>query len=70
MDDLLRKFWEVEEAHLKPNPLSPEEMDVMSHFHRNYRQDGTGRFMVPLPKRPGAQLLGNLAHKLSGDFCL
>ena len=48
-DELLRKFWEVEEVSPEVTPMSPEERIVLKHFHSNHQQDEAGRFMVPLP---------------------
>ena len=57
-DDLLRKFWEIEEKQMSVSPLSPEEKPVVEHFKQNYRRSDTGRFVVPLPKKPQAKLIG------------
>ena len=57
-DDLLRRFWEVEENMKHGSDLSPEERSVVQHFHENHRRAIDGRFIVPLPKKPHAPLLG------------
>ena len=57
-DDLLRKFWEVEELSSACLTLSPEEQSVVSHFQNYHRRDEEGRFVVPLPRKPDAKLLG------------
>ena len=57
-DDLLRRFWELEETFTPSPARSPEEKSVMSHFHDAHRRDETGRFIVPLPKKPDAEPLG------------
>ena len=51
-DDLLRKFWEVEELSSGCPTLSPEEQSVVSHFQSYHRRDEVGRFVVPLPRKP------------------
>ena len=57
-DDLLKRFWEVEGCTF-PNPtFSTEERNVMEHFKRNHSRDETGRFVVPLPRRPDVTPLG------------
>ena len=57
-DDLLRKFWEVEELDASRPALSLEERSVVTHFHDTHRRDKSGRFIVPLPKKPDARPLG------------
>lgn len=57
-DDVLRKFWEIEESPLSETSLSPEERSAVQHFKTNCRRAENGRFVVPLPKRENAQLLG------------
>lgn len=59
-DDLLRKFWEVEE----PPPegpgtiLSTEDSAVMEHFQAKHYRKRDGRLVVPLPKRAGVKEMG------------
>ena len=50
-DDLLRRFWEVEEDTKHETILSPEEKFVVQHFEENHRRTAEGRFIVPLPKK-------------------
>lgn len=57
-DDLLRKFWEVEELRTGSPAVSPEEQSVFAHFQSSHHRDETGRFVVPLPRRPDAKPLG------------
>ena len=57
-DDLLRKFWEIEELSTGSPVLSPEEQSVLTHFQGSHRRDKDGRFTVPLPRRPDAKPLG------------
>ena len=57
-DDLLRRFWEIEEGPTTEPSLSAEERSVMQHFMNSHSRDTTGRFTVPLPKRPNAKLIG------------
>ena len=57
-DDLLKRFWEVEGCNF-PNPTySTEERNVLEHFKKNHSRDETGRFVVPLPRRPNVTPLG------------
>ena len=57
-DDFLRKFWEVEEKPQNHSNLSPEERMVVKHFEKNHRRSDTGRFIVPLPRKPQAKGIG------------
>ena len=41
----------------KPS-LSPEERSVVEHFQANHSRDRSGRFIVPLPKKPDAKHFG------------
>ena len=57
-DDVLCKFWEIEE-HPKDSPdLSPEEQAVVKHFKVHHSRSHDGRFIVPLPKQPHFKPLG------------
>ena len=57
-DDLLNKFWEIEESPKNSTSFSPEERLVMQHFAENHRRSSTGRFVVPLPRKPQAKTIG------------
>ena len=57
-DDILRKFWEVEERLTNELTLSAEERHVMKHFEDNHSHADDGRFIVPLPKGPNIDPLG------------
>ena len=58
-DELLSKFWEVEETpknHSMDSYLQEERL-VVRHFKENHRKSKDGRFVVPLPCKPGAKAL-------------
>ncbi len=57
-DDLLRKFWEVEESPSDPPTLTLEERFVLQHFEMNHSRTKAGRFIVPLPRKPNADPIG------------
>ena len=57
-DDILRKFWEIEESPLSEASLSPEERSAIQHFKTHGRRAENGRFVVPLPKRENVKPLG------------
>ena len=54
-NELLRKFWEVEEKPQNHANLSPEKRIVVKHFEENHHRSNTGRFIVPLPRKPQAR---------------
>ena len=57
-DDLLQRFWEIKEPHVRHHSLSLDEQSVMTHFQRMHRRDETGCFFVPLPRKSDAMPLG------------
>jgi len=57
-DDILRKFWEIEECPRDVSSYSPEERAVVQHFSQSYQRNEDGRFIVPLPRNPQAKPLG------------
>ena len=57
-DDVLRKFWEIEEKPMSDSTLSPEERTVVHHFCDNHSRSDSGRFIVPLPKKPDTKQIG------------
>ena len=67
-DDILRKFWELEE---KPTSdvMSPEECLVIQHFKAHHKRTDNGRFVVPLPKKPNTKPLGESRSQAIHRFC-
>ena len=57
-DDILCKFWEIEESPANSPILTLEERSVFQHFDTNHFQTKGGRFVVPLPRRPDARPIG------------
>ena len=57
-DELLQRFWEVEENPRSQCNFSPEEQSVVKHFMENHHRSSDGRFVVPLPKKPQVKPLG------------
>ncbi len=57
-DDILRRFWEIEENPRDNCNLSPGEHTVVRHFNETHTRTESGRFVVPLPKNPQAKTLG------------
>ena len=51
-DDLLRRFWEIEEPPLSSPASSLEERSVVRHFETNHSRTKSGRFIVPLLRKP------------------
>ena len=50
-DDILRRFWEIEDSPLAETNLSPEERAVVQHFEEKHHRTSSGRFVVSLPKK-------------------
>ena len=67
-DDLLRKFWEIEESPKGLSNLSPDERLVVQHFKDTHTCSDEGRFIVPLPKRPQSKSLGELRSQAVKRF--
>ena len=57
-DDILRQFWEVEEKPMSHGALTPDERLAVDHFNTQHSRQSDGRFVVPLPRKTGAPLLG------------
>ena len=52
-DDILNKFWEIEEKPVDNASLSTEERSVVNHFKAQHFREDDGRFVV-LPRKPDA----------------
>ena len=57
-DDLLQRFWEVEEHQPSDLALTLNEKFVVDHFTANHSRDKDGRFIVPLPRKINPPPLG------------
>ena len=57
-DDVLRKFWEIEEKPMSDSALSLEERTVVHHFRDYHSRTDSGRLVVPLPKKSDAKPIG------------
>ena len=57
-NDILRKFWEIEESSSVDGPLTAEEKIVANHFERSHTRSEDGAFIVPLPKQPNHKPIG------------
>ena len=57
-DDILRKFWEIEEKPITDIVMSGEERSVVHHSDVNHTRTELGSFVVPLPGRSGVDPLG------------
>ena len=57
-NDLLRRFWEIEECGSGNPSLFLDKRFVVDHFHDTHHRDGSGRFIVRLPWKPDAKPLG------------
>ena len=68
-NDLLRRFWEVENCNVQSPPLSMEEKEVVDHFLATYTRDEAGRFTIPLPKKEAVEPLGESRSSAVRRFC-
>ena len=57
-DDILRKFWEIEEPPSSTPAVTLEEHTVLKHFNAHHCRTEDGTFVVPLPKTPHPLILG------------
>ena len=57
-DDILRRFWEIEESPTQNSSLSMEERMVVRHLESNHSSTEKGRFVVPLPKDQSTKPIG------------
>ena len=57
-DELLRKFWELEETPTSEPVYSPEERVVVEQFKATHHRAADGMFVVPLPRKQDAMPLG------------
>lgn len=54
-DDVQRKFFELEKIPAEDLILTPEESGVVKHFENEHIRSISGRFIVPLPKKPDSK---------------
>ncbi|XP_061387580.1 uncharacterized protein LOC133322632 [Musca vetustissima] len=59
IDEILKRFWEVEEYSKSPNPYTEEEQACEDHFIENSGFDSEGRVQVRLPFKKSPNCLGN-----------
>lgn len=58
-DDLLRKFWEIEDGPRQdPTMFTPQEKLVLKQFISTHELSKDGRFIVQLPRKTDAKALG------------
>ena len=58
-DDVLKRFWEIEEHHSNNDlTLTPDEKYVVEHFKANHLREEDGSFVVPLPRVPDLPQMG------------
>ena len=67
-DDILCRFWEIEEAPPDQSALSMEERIVVRHFEANYSRLPEGRFVVPLPRNPSTKSIGESRSQADRRF--
>lgn len=57
-DDILRRFWEIEDNPLSEILLSPKDTAVVQDFEANHSRTSSGRFIVSLPKKGNVKPIG------------
>ena len=57
-EDILRKFWEVEESPTDNLEMSPKDRVVVKHFQDTHTHKDSGQFIVPLPKKTQCKPVG------------
>ena len=57
-DELLRKFWEIDNPHFQEPTFSIDKKSVLEHFKEKHYRNADGRFVVPLPFNSRAVPLG------------
>ena len=67
-EDLLRRFWEIEENTVDHANLSPEEQTVVQHFEQHHIRTKDGHFVVPLPRKPHSNPLGESRYQAVRRF--
>ncbi|XP_055953276.1 uncharacterized protein LOC129988999 [Argiope bruennichi] len=56
LDNLLKKFWEVENILDTPTSKNKEELECEENFVQTYRRDEQGKYIVNLPLKKNMQL--------------
>ncbi|GBM19671.1 hypothetical protein AVEN_135693-1, partial [Araneus ventricosus] len=56
LDNLVKKFWEVENITDIPTSKNKEELECENHFMQTYRRDKDGKYIVSLPLKENIQL--------------
>ncbi|XP_039300161.1 uncharacterized protein LOC120355624 [Nilaparvata lugens] len=59
LNDLVQRFWEVEDCPKSGNDLTPAELDCENNFRSSVRRLESGRFVVSLPFEKSADCLGD-----------
>ena len=58
VNDLLKRFWKIEDCNVQQPVLSLDERTVVEHFHTSHSRDAEGRYIVPLPMKTDVTPLG------------
>ena len=56
-NNLLQKFWAIEERVRNQSIMSAEECCAVKHFEENHQRAADGHFIVPLPMNPEVGVL-------------
>ena len=58
-DEILCKFWKIEEVPANSPVLTHEERVVVQHFKSNHSRTEAGRFIMPLPRKLNSKPIGD-----------
>ena len=67
-NDVLRRFWEIEDHSLQQPVFSQEEQAVVKHFEQHHEIDKDGRYIVPLPWKENVTPLGDSKSQVLQRF--
>ena len=67
-DALLRRFWEIEEPNVSADNRTDEQIACEDHYDSTTKRDDQGRFVVSLPRKPGAPKLGHSFRQAERRF--
>lgn len=67
IDERLQCFWELEEINGE-KIWKPEEQECMEHFENTIARDEDGKYVVSLPFKKNASLLGNSKRMAAAQF--
>ncbi|XP_050300129.1 uncharacterized protein LOC126738734 [Anthonomus grandis grandis] len=68
IEDMLQRFWEVEEVQVEKKLLSGEEQQCEGIFSKTTSRNESGRFIVHIPLKDSPECLGDSRHQAVRRF--